>query len=87
MCVDLPTNVTETVKYLVILFMFFMTNLFRILHDALFVINSKGNYIHHPTDRMTHYTAFVTSDVQHWLQTISGPIELFLIPTSASQLA
>ena len=24
-------------------------------------------YMHHPTDRITHTTAFVTPDVEHWL--------------------
>ena len=25
-------------------------------------------YIYHPTDRITHTTAFVTPDVEHWLE-------------------
>ena len=25
-------------------------------------------YMHHPTDRMTHTTAFVTPVVEHWLE-------------------
>ena len=34
----------------------------------LILINSKGSFImHHPTDRITHTTAFVTPVVEHWL--------------------
>ena len=29
-------------------------------HRLLFLINSKVLYMHHPTDRITHTTAFVT---------------------------
>ena len=28
-------------------------------HRLLFPINSKGFYMHHPTDRITHTTSFV----------------------------
>ena len=36
-------------------------------HGLLFSINSKGSfYMHHPTDRITHTTAFVTPVVEHW---------------------
>ena len=35
----------------------------------LFPINSKDYfYIHHPTDRIAHTTAFVTPVVEHWLE-------------------
>ena len=38
-------------------------------HRLLFTINSKGSfYMHHPTDRITHTTAFVTPVVEHWLE-------------------
>ena len=38
-------------------------------HGLLFPISSKGSfYMHHPTDRMTHTTAFVTPVVEHWLE-------------------
>ena len=37
-------------------------------HGLLFPISSKGFYMHHPTDRMTHTTAFVTPVVEHWLE-------------------
>ena len=38
-------------------------------HGLLFPINSKGYfYMHHPTDRITHTTAFVTPVVEHWLE-------------------
>ena len=38
-------------------------------HGLLFPINSKGFfYMHHPTDRITHTTAFVTPVVEHWLE-------------------
>ena len=37
-------------------------------HRLLFPINSNGFfYMHHPTDRVTHTTAFVTPVVEHWL--------------------
>ena len=34
----------------------------------LFPINSNGFYMHHPTDRIAHTTAFVTTVVEHWLE-------------------
>ena len=38
-------------------------------HRLLFPINSKGFfYMHHPTDRIAHTTAFVTPVVEHWLE-------------------
>ena len=38
-------------------------------HGLLFTIDSKGFfYMHHPTDRITHTTAFVTPVVEHWLE-------------------
>ena len=38
-------------------------------HGLLFPISSKGFfYMHHPTDRMAHTTAFVTPVVEHWLE-------------------
>ena len=38
-------------------------------HGLLFPISSKGSlYMHHPTDRMSHTTAFVTPVVEHWLE-------------------
>ena len=37
-------------------------------HGLLFPINSNGFYMHHPTDRMAHKTAFVTPVVEHWLE-------------------
>ena len=38
-------------------------------HGLLFPINSKGSfYMHHPTDRIAHTTAFVTPVVEHWLE-------------------
>ena len=38
-------------------------------HRLLFPINSKGSfYMHHPTDRIAHTTAFVTPVVKHWLE-------------------
>ena len=35
-------------------------------HGLLFPINSKGFYMHHPTYRIAHTTAFVTPVVEHW---------------------
>ena len=56
--------------------------------------------MHHPTDRITHTTAFVTPVVEHWLSEVerslmvrwvvgsilswSGPIELFLVSSQCS---
>ena len=38
-------------------------------HRLLLSINSKGFfYMHHPTDRIRHTTAFVTPVVEHWLE-------------------
>ena len=37
-------------------------------HRLLFPINSKGSYMHHPTDRIAHTTTFVTPVVEHWLE-------------------
>ena len=38
-------------------------------HRLIFLISSKGSfYMHHPTDRMTHTTVFVTPVVEHWLE-------------------
>ena len=38
-------------------------------HGLLFPISSKFFfYMHHPTDRITHTTAFVTPSVEHWLE-------------------
>ena len=41
-------------------------------HGLIFPINSKGFfYMHHPTDRIAHTTAFVTPVVEHWLEEIN----------------
>ena len=38
-------------------------------HRLLLPISSKGSfYMHHPTDRITHTTAFVAPVVEHWLE-------------------
>ena len=38
-------------------------------HRLLFPINQQGFfYMHHPTDRITHTTAFVAPGVVHWLE-------------------
>ena len=37
-------------------------------HRLLFLINSKGFYMHHPTDRTAHTMAFVTPVMEHWLE-------------------
>ena len=37
-------------------------------HRILFPISSKFFYMHHPTDRIAHTTAFVTPVVEHWLE-------------------
>ena len=37
-------------------------------HGLLFPISSKGSFMQHPTDRITHTTAFVTPVVDHWLE-------------------
>ena len=38
-------------------------------YRLLLSINSKDFYMHHPTERITHTTAFVTPVVEHWLGT------------------
>ena len=51
-----------------------------------FLISSKGFfYMHHPIDRITHTTAFVTPVVEHWLEReiaqwvhYEGSIQLFV---------
>ena len=38
-------------------------------HRLLFPINSTCSfYMYHPTDRLTHTTAFVIPVVEHWLE-------------------
>ena len=37
-------------------------------HGLLFLISSKGFYMHHPTDRIVHTTAYVTPVMKHWLE-------------------
>ena len=38
-------------------------------HRLLFPISSKVFfYMHYPTDRIAHVTAFVTTVVEHWLE-------------------
>ena len=38
-------------------------------HGLLFPINRQGLfYMHHPTDRIAHTTAFGTPVVEHWLE-------------------
>ena len=37
-------------------------------HRLLFPVSSKVFYMHHPTDRITHTTEFVTPVVEHWLE-------------------
>ena len=52
-----------------------MIHLFLIIYyGLLFPISSKVSfiyiyiYMHHPTDRITHTTAFVTQVMEHWLE-------------------
>ena len=40
-------------------------NLFLPLQGLFFLINTKGSYMYHPTDRITYTTAFVTPVVEH----------------------
>ena len=44
------------------------SNLLPPLHWLIFPISSKGSFMHHPTDRIEHATAFVTPVVEHWLE-------------------
>ena len=38
-------------------------------HGLLFLISKQGFfYMHHPTDRITHKTAFVIPVLEHWLE-------------------
>ena len=58
------------------------------LHGLLFSISSKFFYMHHPTDRIAHTTAFVTPVVDTGSNAErvilhGGPIEIFLFPASA----
>ena len=58
-------------------------------HGLLFPISSKGSfiYMHHPTNRMTHTTAFVTLDMDHWLeQEIAQWINLMTHRTMSEKL-
>ena len=36
--------------------------------DTLFDYQQRCFYMHHPTDRITYTTAFVTPVVEHWLE-------------------
>ena len=40
------------------------------LHGLLFLINSKGSFMHHPTDRISYTTAFLTPVMEHWLERV-----------------
>ena len=43
--------------------------LFSIRSGQVRMFNVHGLfYMHHPTDRITHTTAFVTPVVEHWLE-------------------
>ena len=38
-------------------------------HGLLFLVSSTGSfYMHHPTHRIAHTTAFETPVVEHWLE-------------------
>ena len=43
--------------------MFYLTT-----HSTHFILRQGFFYMHHPTDRIAHTTAFVTSVVEHWLE-------------------
>ena len=50
-------------------------------HGLLFPINSKGSfYMHHPTDRIAHTTAFVTPVMEHWLEREIAQMMLWFTP-------
>ena len=38
----------------------------------LFLVTEQEFYMHHPTDRITHTTAFVTPVVEKWGQEVAG---------------
>ena len=38
------------------------------LHGLLFLNICKVFYMHHPTDRMVHTSAFVSAVMVHWLE-------------------
>ena len=38
------------------------------LHGLFFSISSKGSFMSHPTDRITHTPVFVTPVMEHWLE-------------------
>ena len=66
-------------------------------------VNEKGNqqgffYMYHPTDRITHTTAFITQVIEHWLERqiaqwvhheglIPGPIAPFLPNSTVTVVA
>ena len=37
-------------------------------HGLLSPISRRDFYMHHPTDRISHTTAFVTPVMEHWLE-------------------
>ena len=43
--------------------MFYLT-----AHSSHFIYKQGFFYMHHPTDRIIHTTAFVTPVVEHWLE-------------------
>ena len=48
-------------------------------HRLLLSINSKGSFICIIPDRITHYTAFVTPVMEHWLEREIEMIETLAI--------
>ena len=55
-------------------------------HGLLFPINSQFFYMHHPTDRIAHTTAFVTPVVEHWLERAIASIKLYFVHAGDPQL-
>ena len=43
-------------------------NLLPPLHGLLYPNSSKDSHMHHPTDRITHTMAFVSSVMEHWIE-------------------
>ena len=45
-------------------------NILPPLHDYSFRLAARGFYMHHPADRISHTTTFVTPVVDHWLERV-----------------
>ena len=51
----------------------------NVLFNDSFRLTARFFYMHHPTDRIAHTTAFVTPVVEHWLEREIGSLSVSLI--------